>query len=104
MMDDLADLFSVLGGYEDAKEIRKQGEFINRVVVRRNIYHFHKQLQIHFQTQVRMLGDLGLGSLECDNHGSFKVAANTMDDIANLVEEVGAEALCNQLDLDECFF
>ena len=104
MMDDLADLFSVLGGYEDAKEIRKQGEFINRVVVRRNIYHIRKQLTISFQTQVRKLGDLGLGSLECDNHGSFKVAANTMDDIANLVEEVGVEALCNQLDLDDCFF
>ena len=33
MMTDLADLFAILGGIRDAEEIRKQGDFTNKVVV-----------------------------------------------------------------------
>jgi len=88
MMTDLADLFSVLGGISDAEEIRKQGDFTKRVVA-----------------NINKIGNLDLGTLECNKPGSFKVAAETLDDIAKLIEEVGIKALCNQLDMDlDCDF
>jgi len=88
MMTGLADLFSVLGGIRDAEEIRKQGEFTKKVVA-----------------NINKLGNLDLGDLECNKAGSFKVAAETMDDLATLIEDVGLENLCNQLDLGlDCSF
>lgn len=88
MMTGLADLFSVLGGIRDAEEIRKQGDFTKKVVA-----------------NINKLGDLDLGDLECNKAGSFKVAAETMDDLATLIEDVGLENLCNQLDLGlDCAF
>ena len=51
------------------------------------------------------LGNYDLGTLECNNSGSFKVAAQTLDDIAKLIEEVGLETLCTQLGVDlDCSF
>jgi len=83
MMTGLADLFGVLGGLSDAEEIRKQGNFINKVVA-----------------SIKKLGDLDLGTLECDTPGSFKVAADSLDDLAGIIEEVGIEKLAEQLGLD----
>merc|ERR1712008_552868 len=88
MMTDLADLFAVLGGITDAEEIRKQGDFTKKVVA-----------------NINKLGNLDLGTLECNKPGSFKVAAETLDDVAQLIEDVGLQTLCNQLDLDlDCDF
>merc|ERR1712123_252192 len=88
MMTDLADLFAVLGGITDAEEIRKQGDFTKKVVA-----------------NINKLGNLDLGSLECNKAGSFKVAAETLDDVAQLIEDVGLQTLCNQLDMDlDCDF
>ena len=42
---------------------------------------------------------LDIGNFECNTPGSFKVAAQALDDIANLIEEVGIEKLCQQLGL-----
>merc|ERR1739838_156875 len=83
MMTGLADLFGVLGGLSDAEEIRKQGDFIKKVV-----------------SSIKKLGDLDLGTLECDTPGSFKVAADSLDDLAGIIEEVGIEKLAEQLGLD----
>ena len=54
---------------------------------------------LFIQANISKLGDLDLGTLECTNSGSFKVAAQALDDIANLIEEVGIEKLCQQLGL-----
>merc|ERR1711892_1347249 len=83
MMTDLADLFAVLGGITDAEEIRKQGDFTKTVVA-----------------NINRLGNLDLGTLECNKAGNFQAAAETLDDLAKLIEDVGLENLCNQLDLD----
>merc|ERR1712123_3938 len=83
MMTDLADLFAVLGGITDAEEIRKQGDFTKTVVA-----------------NINSLGNLDLGNLECNKAGNFQAAAETLDDLAKLIEDVGLENLCNQLDLD----
>merc|ERR1711892_432464 len=88
MMTDLADLFAILGGISDSEEIRKQGDFTDKVVA-----------------NINKLGSLDLGSLECNKTGSFEVAAETLEDLAKLIDDVGIESLCNQLDLDvDCTF
>jgi len=88
MMTGLADLFGVLGGLSDAEQIRKQGDFTKKVVA-----------------NINKLGDLDLGTLECDTPGSFKVAADTLDDLAGIIEEVGIDKLAEELgwDLDFTF-
>ena len=43
---------------------------------------------------------MDLGSLDCSSAGSFKVAAQSMLDVAQLVEEIGIETLANELGLD----
>jgi len=88
MMSGLADLFGALGGISDAEDIRKQEDFTKRVVA-----------------NIKKLGNYDLGTLECNKNGSFKVAAQTLDDIATLIEEVGLETLCTQLGVDlDCSF
>ena len=60
---------------------------------------------VFVQANINKLGDLDLGDLECNKAGSFKVAAETMDDLATLIEDIGLENLCNQLDLGlDCAF
>ena len=39
-------------------------------------------------------------SLYCDNPGSFKRVAESMEDIAGLMDDIGLENLCTQLDLE----
>ena len=57
------------------------------------------------QANINKLGDLDLGSLERNKTGSFQVAAETLEDLAKLIEDVGIESLCNQLDVDvDCTF
>ena len=46
---------------------------------------------------INKFGDLELWRLECNTPGSLKVAAQALDDIASLIEEVGIEKLCQQL-------
>jgi len=83
MLGSLSDLFGVLGSFEDAKRIKENAALTNKVVA-----------------AINQIGDLGLGDLECDSPGNFRVAANTMDEIAALVEEIGIENLKTQLGID----
>ena len=53
------------------------------------------------QSKIDKLGDLDPEmSLYCDNPGSFKRVAETMEDIAGLMDDIGLENLCTQLDLE----
>merc|ERR1712106_948210 len=80
-MDNLANLFGVLGGFGDAEEIRKQGAFATRVA-----------------DAVNNLGlNLDSGTLNCETPGSFKVAAQTLDDLADIIADVGIEELQKQI-------
>ena len=57
------------------------------------------------QANINKLGNLDLGTLECNEAGSFQVASQTLEDLAKLIDDVGIESLCNQLDLDlDCTF
>merc|ERR1711892_40543 len=83
MMADLAGLYRALDGHDAAFEISKQGDFTQKVVA-----------------NLKQLGDLELISLDCNKAGSFQGIANAVEDLAGLIEEVGLDNLCNQLNLD----
>ena len=57
-----------------------------------------------FQTKIDKLGDLDPVNLDCTTPGSFKIVAETMEDLAGLLDDIGLENLCRELDLEpeEC--
>ena len=50
------------------------------------------------QTQIQNTKDLNMG-FDC-SAGDFKSAAATMDDLANIIQDVGIDNLKNQLGID----
>lgn len=83
-MDNLANLFGVLGGFEDGAQIRTQGAFAKRVAAAIG----------------GNLRDLDLGNLNCETPGSFKIAAETLDDLAVIIADVGLEDLQKQIGIN----
>jgi len=83
MIGDLADLYTSLGGHTAAYELSKHGDFTEKIVA-----NFKK------------LGEFDMITLDCKTAQSSQRVANALDDLAALVEEVGMENLCNQLNLD----
>ena len=55
------------------------------------------------QRELNKLEDIGLGDLKCDKPGEFKVAAQTMDELAILIEEVGLDKIQQQFGIDFSF-
>jgi hypothetical protein len=108
MMSDLADLYTALGGVTAANGLRKQEDFTKRVVVSLAIISkLYLFLFLFFlQANINKLGDLNILTLDCNTPGSSQLVANTMDDLAGIIEDVGMENLCKQLDLEpaDCTF
>jgi len=77
----LADLSATLGNLQTAEEIRKGNRITERIAA-----------------QMQNIKDLNLG-LDCSVK-DFESAAATMEDLANLIQEVGIDSLTNQLGLD----
>ena len=106
MMTDLADLYTRLGGLTAAAEISKNQNFIKKAVVSL-IYNFLSLTSLNFpaffQGNIEKLGDLGLISLDCNTPWTLELIAGTMDDLAVLMEDVGLDSLCKELNL-ECVF
>ena len=90
MMTDLAGLYEALGqGDIAANELRRQERFTRKVV-----------------DNLDKLGGLNIVSLDCNTPGSSKLVADTLDDLAGLIDDIGMSNLCNQLGLDaaDCSF
>jgi len=83
MLDNLSDLFYVLGGHEDAKKIKNKTGFTDKIL-----------------DALNQIEDLGYGTLECNAPGSFKVAAETLEEVADLVADIGLEDLKEELGID----
>jgi len=81
IISSLADLSATLGNLEAAEEIRKGNGITEKIV-----------------TQIQNMKDLNMG-FDC-SAGDFKSAAATMDDLANIIQDVGIVNLKNQLGLD----
>ena len=55
---------------------------------------------IFFQANIKKLGDLDMITLDCETPQSSQSITNTLDDLAVLVEGIGMDDLCDQLNLD----
>ena len=99
LMNDLADLYTSVGGETAANEIRKQGDFTQKVVVSLFLKFYFSYIFL-IKANINKLGDIELFSLDCNTPGSSKLVADSLDELAGLIEDVGMENLCSQLDLD----
>merc|ERR1712130_42990 len=86
LMVNLADMFGTLGGVKQGEKIRNGKEYVNEVVA-----------------QLNKIDNHGLGETDCTRPGDFSVAANTMEDLATIIDEVGIEQLEKQLGVDLSF-
>merc|ERR1712045_1109876 len=86
LMINLADMFGSLGGIQKGEQIRNGKEYVNKIVA-----------------QLNKIDNLGLGGMDCSRPGDFSVAANTMEDLATIIDEVGIEQLEQQLGVDLSF-
>merc|ERR1711892_333160 len=82
IMDSLADLFEVMGFDDKSAEIKKQGEFIEKIV---EVFDDLKDLDT---------------TLECGFGGSYLSLAQILDDLAEIVSSVGIEKLSEELGID----
>jgi len=86
LMVNLADMFGTLGGVKQGEKIRNGKEYVNKLVA-----------------QLNKIDNLGLGEIDCTRPGDFSVAANTMEDLAAIIDEVGIDQLQKQLGVDLSF-
>merc|ERR1711915_1107525 len=81
IMDDMAELFASLGSKDRAEDIRKKGKFVKE--------------------SVDAFSDLYVVTdLECGTNGSLKALADNLDDLAQIVKEVGMKKLSEELDIN----
>jgi len=83
MMGDLADLYTELGGDMAAKGIRKQQDFTKNLM-----------------GKIDKLGDFEPVALHCGSPGVYKMVAKDMEDLAALMDDIGLDNLCTQLELE----
>merc|ERR1719367_1890477 len=86
LMVNLADMFGALGGVQTGQNIRKGKAFVARIV-----------------DELRKVDDLGVGDLNCNTPGDFTTAAKTLDDVAQLIDDIGLQSLQQQLGVDFSF-
>jgi len=83
MMGDLANLYTELGGDIAAKDIKKQQDFTKKLL-----------------TKIDKLGNVEPVGLYCDTPLAFERVAEDMEDLADLMDDIGLDNLCRQLDLE----
>lgn len=86
LMDNLADLYGALGDAKTGERIRYGKVYTDKVT-----------------TELTKLDTLDLGASDCSQHGDISAAAQTLDDLATLIEDVGLENLQEQLGADFAF-
>jgi len=86
MLDQLSQLFASLGAGEQAKTIRQNTVFTQKIAA-----------------AIQSMDSSDLGNVECNRPGDFSVVAQTLEDIADLIDEVGIDSLKGQLGLSELF-
>ena len=52
------------------------------------------------QGELNKIGNLGLGELDCNHPGDFRVAADTLEGLATIIDEIGIESLQQQLGIN----
>jgi len=82
MMSDLADLYTALGELDAASNLRRYKDFTVTVGAR-----------------VNKLSYFDAEDLDCNKPDSSELVANTLDDLAAIIEDVGLTNLCKQIGL-----
>merc|ERR1711915_521536 len=81
IMEDMAELFADLGSKEQAQIFRSRGDYVKK--------------------SVETFSDLYIVTdLECGTPGSLNLLADNLDDLAQIIEEVGIDKLSEELKLD----
>ena len=59
-----------------------------------------------FKARINKLSYFEVEDLDCNKPGSSKLVANTLEDLAGIIEDVGITNLCKQIGLNysECSF
>lgn len=102
LMENLANMYSSLGDIKTGEKIRYGKVYIDGVTVR---YTAISQgiLTCSTQAELAKLDLVGLGNSDCTNNGDIRAAAAILDDLATLIEDVGLDALSEQLGADLSF-
>lgn len=102
LMENLANMYSSLGDIKTGEKIRYGKVYIDGVTVR---YKAISQgiLTCSTQAELAKLDLVGLGNSDCTNNGDIRAAAAILDDLATLIEDVGLDALSEQLGADLSF-
>eukprot|EP00091_Calanus_sinicus_P018762 TRINITY_DN4398_c0_g1_i1.p1 TRINITY_DN4398_c0_g1~~TRINITY_DN4398_c0_g1_i1.p1 ORF type:complete len:230 (+),score=70.59 TRINITY_DN4398_c0_g1_i1:515-1204(+) len=85
IMESLAIMFDALGFEEKSKDVRKQGDFVKKIV---NAFNDIDELK---------------DTIECGKNDSYKNLALTLEDLAEIVQSVGIEKLATELGIDLSF-
>merc|ERR1711892_307060 len=83
MLLSLADIFDTFGGDKYAEGVRQRAFWLSKVV-----------------SAIEKSDLFDVGTLDCNRPGDTSLAAQTMDDIADLIAEVGIERLAKQLGVE----
>jgi len=86
LMENLANMYSSLGDIKTGEKIRYGKVYIDGVTA-----------------ELAKLDLVGLGNSDCSNNGDIRAAAAILDDLATLIEDVGLDALSEQLGADLSF-
>jgi len=86
LSDDIADLYVALGSLQEGEKIRRGKKILRRVT-----------------EELSKVKDLGLNEFECNSPGSFSKVARTLEELANLIEDVGLDKLQEQLGVNISF-
>jgi len=79
MLESLATMFESFGGVSEAKEVRERAVYLGKIV-----------------TAIQSNDLLDIGTLDCNRPGDTSLAAETLDDIADIIAEVGLTELAKQ--------
>jgi hypothetical protein len=91
----LSALFDVLGLEEKSNNLKKQGNFLKKIFVSLK-FAFTSFHHISFQDSLSNIDEIN-SLLECGAYGKL---ALTLDDLADIVQSVGIEALSKKLGVD----
>merc|ERR1712106_1108750 len=84
MLYSLGNMFESFGGNSEAKQVRDRAAYVQNIVA---------------AIQKSSLFDVG--TLDCSRPGDTSLAAQTLDDVADLIAEVGLEQLAKQLGVEK---
>jgi len=83
MLESLASMFESFGGLEEAESVRERAAYLGKIV-----------------EAIESSDLVDVGTLDCNRPGDTRLAAETLDDIADLIADIGLDNLARQLGVE----